>query len=289
MKKQQPETAKRLRSTPADSAATGQPIPTSEPRASQGAKAADSTGYQDALLNVMQGGLLPAEKQTAEFWISQVMDTFNFLYSRMGLPLKLRPFINALIGASNGDTDWFECRDRDLASRMMGDAADGKTSDALKKTVQRLRDALIEWQLKNNYELVEIDKGYAEYLRNKKTGEVITNPDGTRALGFQSTRYRLPLLPHAKRVLIEAYTHPTKPGDVSLIAKKLMALLRHQPMQWDSAGRQDEARQLRRFRSQGITNIRKAIELERKQGGDPRYFFETVFDEIEEKALMPIE
>jgi hypothetical protein len=46
---------------------------------------------------------------------------------------------------------------------------------------------------------------------------------------------------------------------------------------------------LRGYRSRGITNIKKAIELVRKQGDDPRYFFETVFEEIEEKAILPIE
>ncbi len=106
------------------------------------------------------------EGMSAEFWIAQVKDVFNFLYGRIGLPLELRTFIDALIGASNGKTDWFECSDKTLAVRLIGAAEDGKTHGALKKMIQRRRKKLIEWQRANKYVLVEIDIGYAESARD---------------------------------------------------------------------------------------------------------------------------
>src|SRR5262249_33887307 len=76
---------------------------------------------------------------TAEYWVSQIADVFNYLLGRIGLPIELRAYVIALIGASEGQTDWFECSDRELAVRLLGDAADGKTVSALKKQVQRYR------------------------------------------------------------------------------------------------------------------------------------------------------
>lgn len=226
------------------------------------------------------------EGLSAEFWIAQVKDVFNFLYSRIGLPLELRNFIDALIGASNGQTDWFECSDKALAVRLIGDAADGKTPNALKKKIQRLRKKLIVWQQEHQYVLVETDIGYAESMRDE-AGEIITYSDGSRELEYHPTRYRLPILPHAKRVLLEAFSNPNRLGDVSLVAKRLMGLLRDEPKVWDSAGRTDEARQLRRLTSMGKTSFKKAIELERKQGGNPRRLLMEAMKEIEIEAILP--
>lgn len=226
------------------------------------------------------------EGMSAEFWIAQVKDVFNFLYSRIGLPLELRNFIDALIGASNGQTDWFECSDKALAVRLIGDAVDGKTPNALKKKIQRLRKKLIVWQQEHKYVLVEIDIGYAESMRDE-AGEIITYSDGSRELEYHPTRYRLPILPHAKQVLLEAFSNPNRLGDVSLVAKRLMGLLQDEPKVWDSAGRTDEARQLRRFKSMGKTSFKKAIELERKQGGNPRRLLMEAMKEIEIEAILP--
>jgi hypothetical protein len=290
MKKQQQESGKRLRSTPEDLAVTSQPLPSQEATdtATATAKATDSTDPQSVVLNPLQS-VLPGGEQGAEFWISQVLESFNWIYSEIRLPLDLHLYVNALVGASGGKSDWFELTDREVGIRMRGDMEDGNSPDALKKRVYRLRKKLIEWQQAHNYVLVEVDVGYANALRDEKTGEVILNPDGTPALEFHKTRYRLPVLPHAKQILLEAFSNPKLRGDISLTAKRLMALLQAEPKQWDSAGRYDEARQLRGYRSRGITNIKKAIELVRKQGDDPRYFFEAVFEEIEEKAILPIE
>lgn len=226
------------------------------------------------------------EGMSAEFWIAQVSDVFSYLFGRIGLPLELRAYVLALIGASEGRTDWFECSDRALAVRLIGDAADGKTPNALKKKIQRMRKKLNDWQQEHKFVLVETDIGFAESLRNE-IGEVITYPDGSRELEYHPTRYRLPILPHATQILREAFSNPNRIGDVSLVAKRLIGLLRDEPKVWDSAGRSDGVRQLRRLRSMGKTSIKKAIQLERIQGGNPRRLFKEVMKEVEAEAILP--
>ncbi len=66
-----------------------------------------------------------------------------------------------------------------------------------------------------------------------------------------------------------------------------MGLLRGEPREWDSAGRLDEVRQLRRLKSTSKTSLKKAIELERKQGGNPRRLFKQVMREVEQEAILP--
>lgn len=221
---------------------------------------------------------------TAEYWLSQFADTFNYLFGYIGLPLELRAYVMALIGASDGETDWFDCPDKDLAIRLLGDEADGKTVSALKKKVQRFRGKLRSWQIKHAYNLVETDTGYGEYKRGEGN-KIITKLTGKPEIVYHPSRYRLPILTHAVSTLREANKIPGRINDLPRTTKLLIERLHGIPAEPDSAGRLDENKRLRRFCSTGKTNLIRAIQMVREQRGDTRQFLKTVIEELEAEIL----
>ncbi len=223
-------------------------------------------------------------KMTAEYWLSQVTDTFNYLFGYIGLPLELRAYVLALIGASDGETDWFDCSDRDLAIRLLGDEADGKTVSALKKRVQRLRVKMRSWQREHGYNLVEIDIGYGEYQRDGEN-KVVIGADGKPEVAYHPSRYRMPILTHAANTLREAYGLPGRTNNLPLTIKGLIERLHGIPAEPDSAGRLDEGKRLRRFCSTGKTNLIRAIQMVREQHGNTRQFLNAVVEELEAEIL----
>jgi hypothetical protein len=80
-----------------------------------------------------------------------VLQMFNF-------PAELIPFALAVIGAAEGRTDWFQCRDRVLGERALGES-DTRTPEAKKKWVQRKRELLCEWQERTRFILIECAPG----------------------------------------------------------------------------------------------------------------------------------
>ncbi len=246
---------------------------------------ADSLGQNLSLQIIPPSGKSGSKNgMTAEYWLSQFADTFNYTFGCIGLPLELRAYVLALIGASDGETDWFDCSDRDLAIRLLGDEADGKTVSALKKRVQRLRAKMRSWQREHGYSLVEIDIGYGEYQRDGEN-EVVIGNNGKPEVTYHPSRYRLPILTQAVATLREAHKIPGRINDLPLTTKLLIQRLHGIPAEPDSAGRLDENKRLRRFCSTGKTNLIRAIQMVREQRGNTRQFLRTVIEELEAEIL----
>ncbi len=86
-----------------------------------------------------------------------VSDTFDAAIAVLQMfhfPAELIPFVLAVIGAAEGRTDWFPCRDRVLGERALGES-DARTPEAKKKWVQRKRELLCEWQERTRFILIE--------------------------------------------------------------------------------------------------------------------------------------
>lgn len=101
----------------------------------------------------------PEQELTSELF-SYATDAANLLLARSGFPSEHRAFVDALIGASAGVTEWFEVSDYDLGKRMLGGTqARERSRGAITKRVQRSRGAVTEWQGESGYLIVECMPG----------------------------------------------------------------------------------------------------------------------------------
>jgi hypothetical protein len=90
--------------------------------------------------------------------VSDTIDAAIAVLQMFHFPAELIPFVLAVIGAAEGRTDWFACRDRDLGERALGES-DTRTPEAKKKWVQRKREQLCEWQDSSRVFLIECAPG----------------------------------------------------------------------------------------------------------------------------------
>jgi len=90
--------------------------------------------------------------------VSDTFDATIAILQMFNFPAELIPFALAVIGAAEGRTDWFPCRDRILGERALGES-DTRTPDAKKKWVQRKRELLCEWQERTRFILIECAPG----------------------------------------------------------------------------------------------------------------------------------
>ncbi len=119
--------------------------------------------------------------------ISKITDLVSHLLDLARMPSCHRGFLDALIGAANGELDYFDCSDLHLSDRMRPDHSHITSDDGRKKFIQRCRAEFIEWQAQAKILLVEWQPGGQD-----KYGEKYC------------TRYRLPLLQVAAEVLASA-------------------------------------------------------------------------------------
>jgi hypothetical protein len=138
--------------------------------------------------------------------ISHVTDAVSFVLVAAEVPERFRGFIDAVIGASNGDVQWFNAPDAFIGMRARGTAlhrdSDGALlveeikKENLEKWVQRARKDFTEWQKAVGFTIIE------------------TAPGGKREGVSEPTRYRLPVLALASTALENARRDPdfeTKP------------------------------------------------------------------------------
>ncbi len=217
-----------------------------------------------------------------------LLAVLNIYFSIILLPLKFRPFIFAIIGASVGCTKtqdgWVYLRDRELATQLMDE--EGKTAGALKQRIKRLRDGLEQWQIKNEIRLVLIDRGYAEPIKNSE-GEIVTNPYGQKLAKGKPSRYRLDVLTGAIEILRQHQFNPHSRTGVKAMATKLRTKLKGWYVNPDSAGRKDPKNQRARARSLALSNMKKIVELTREDGEDPVVPLLTLLQEAVERFLLP--
>ena len=131
-------------------------------------------GPTAAQINSLAGedGPLPwaddqAEPLTAE-QIARATDAINFVLVAAAVPFEHRAIIDALIGASLGAMDWFECADIVIAQRARNASKLEVKEKSTEKWTQRERDALTEWQTARGITLVEsMPGGWAEGVKYK--------------------------------------------------------------------------------------------------------------------------
>ncbi len=119
--------------------------------------------------------------------ISKITDLVSHLLDLARMPSCHRGFLDSLIGAANGELDYFDCSDLHLSDRMRPDHSHLTGEDGRKKFVQRCRAEFMAWQEEAKILLVEWQPGGQD-----KYGEKYC------------TRYRLPLLQVAAEVLAAA-------------------------------------------------------------------------------------
>lgn len=196
--------------------------------------------------------------------ISEILEVKNLLYGALQLPLDLRNFLDAVMAVSKGSIKWFEYPDLKLAAQLFGDPEeDGNSIGALKKRIQRLRKKLMEWQMKKNLRLVDVDPGHSKYGRDQQ-GNVDTS-----YLERNATTYRLPILP-----VLEATLRDCISGQRNNSAEILKFLIeRHvndlagKPVYPDSGGYTDLNKQSARLKGQGISAIVRCLQQCQENGG----------------------
>jgi len=90
--------------------------------------------------------------------LSDYVDILNFLLVELGMPAKARSFVDALIGASEARTGWFDLNDYELGERL---PSRGQThrADSIQKRAQRYRKPLKIWQDESSIVMIEIQLG----------------------------------------------------------------------------------------------------------------------------------
>jgi hypothetical protein len=193
-----------------------------------------------------------------------VSDTFDAAIAVLQMfhfPAELIPFALAVIGAAEGRTDWFPCRDRVLGERALGES-DTRTPEAKKKWVQRKRELLCEWQDSTRFVLIECAPG-------GKSGD-----------DFHPSRYR----PHVLRFIeecvslgrcyLEAGTSERHDAfkqaawKIMPDALKKLAAAHSKHERFNRARRRPEDEIDRNLKA-SLKRLLRATELERASGGDP--------------------
>ncbi|MBO0722326.1 MAG: hypothetical protein J2P41_15980, partial [Blastocatellia bacterium] len=88
-----------------------------------------------------------------------VIDTINFALITWGVPEKFRSYIDALIGASRGSTDWFEAADIEIGQRARPVSTTGLKEKSIERWTMRQRDEFAEWQQAYGVTLIETMPG----------------------------------------------------------------------------------------------------------------------------------
>lgn len=99
-----------------------------------------------------------AKPLTAE-QIARATDAINFVLVAAGTPDTHRAYLDALIGASLGATDWFEAADIEVGQRARQVSTIGLKDKTIEKWVQREREEFSEWQTAREITLIEAMPG----------------------------------------------------------------------------------------------------------------------------------
>lgn len=109
--------------------------------------------------------------------LSAGTDAVSFTLAAFGVPDKHRAYIDALIGVSGGELDWFDASDIEVGQRAREEGSSGISKAAITKWTQRARDAFNDWQTEQGITLIETLPGGQDSTRTR-----------------HKTRYKLPLL-----------------------------------------------------------------------------------------------
>jgi hypothetical protein len=92
--------------------------------------------------------------------LSTYTDILTFVLIEVDMPAQCRPFVDAVVGASEARSGWFECDDHELGKRLPSRNQEGfRKYDSVKKQAQRYRRLFEDWQIEAGFELIEIEHG----------------------------------------------------------------------------------------------------------------------------------
>jgi hypothetical protein len=193
--------------------------------------------------------------------VSDTIDATIAVLQMFNFPAELIPFALAVIGAAEGRTDWFQCRDRLLGERALGES-DTRTPEAKKKWVQRKRELLCEWQERTRFILIECAPG-------GKSGD-----------DFHPSRYHAHVLRFIEECIslgqcyLEAGTSERHDAfkqaawKIMPDALKKLAAAHSKHERFNRARRRPEDEIDRNLKA-SLKRLLRATELERASGGDP--------------------
>ncbi len=191
--------------------------------------------------------------------LSEVHSATSHGFAVLGLPLRLRPFVAAIIAASNGETK-FKARYKILVSLLFREG-DGRTYEAKKSEVRRLVKGLRSWQEQNKITLCSITGG------GKK--------DGENGEEYHDTEFELVFLDAIAKTLVNS----PQPEKMRAAVRTQIASMMKLPSfdgRWTPKTPTPEQLQQRNQKA-AITMVIKSCKTEEEIGGDPlAYFEETV-------------
>jgi hypothetical protein len=127
--------------------------------------------------------------------ISNVTDAVSFVLVAAAVPEKFRSYIDAVIGAANGELEWFEAPDCYIGMRARVTATHRDPNDADVLLVEPLKKESMErWARRNRKDFIEWQKAAGITIIEAEPGGKIEGSN-------KPTRYRLPVLRLANETL----------------------------------------------------------------------------------------
>jgi hypothetical protein len=199
--------------------------------------------------------------------ISEVHNATCNGFVSIGLPLKLRPLVSAIIAAADGEKS-FRASYATLVALLFRQG-DGRTFGAKKSEVRRLLKALVSWQEKTKISLCTVRPGGR--TNNEKGGKE-----------YHDTEFELILLDALAKALRR---NPAPERMRAAVHVEVAAMMKLPPFDSRWQVRPPTLDELRgRNRQAALTKAAKAIEATEKLHGDPLAYAKALADEIVRQA-----
>jgi hypothetical protein len=203
--------------------------------------------------------------------ISEIHSATSHAFAVLGLPLKLRALVAAIIAASNGETKF--CASYKTLVTLLFREGDGRTFEAKKCEVRRLLKGLRGWQ-----------EGESVTLCTITPGGITEDDKGVEE--YHDTEFELVLLDAVAKALLREPSPEKMRGAIRIEIGAMMKLPAYDNRFASSAPTPEELQ--RRDRKAAITKALKAAEKELEKAeelrGDPIRYAEMLAQEIIKQA-----
>jgi hypothetical protein len=210
--------------------------------------------------------------------LSNHTDVLNFILAEVGMPAEYRPFLDAVLGASEARRGWIELSDYHLGQRLSARAENAKKA-SIEKRAQRGRSQLVKWQIEAGIELLIIEIG------GRKRNENL--PKGYEDL---PTRYQvdklLDIWVEAVQLLERSIDRDRNPVRAKKsAAKKVAPKLKGSPVKSYRGSQRPTDADSERFRCQraAVTFASKSLILTKRAGHDPKYMLDEIMSMLDEE------
>jgi hypothetical protein len=230
----------------------------------------------DEAASAERGGV-SAELSAKRRLIAEIQSAMSNGFASLGLPLKLRVMVSAIIAAAHDQSKVSEGKSGQLIvtasygtlARLLFQAGDGRTFMAKKAEARRLVSGLRAWQEKTKICLCTIRQG------GRSRSE-----DGS--VEYHNTEFELAFLDAIAKALLREPRPDQMRGAVRLELGTMMKLPPFDSRWCVKAPTPEEIQ--RRDRKAAITKALKACEKEIELGGDPLQYVEMLAREMVETA-----